>query len=152
MTQLTALVAVVILSLLVVIVVPSPVWANQEDAATAISSAENEILTCFTAAKEAEAAGANITVITATLNKAGLLLSQAENAYETSDFDVAFNLAHQSQNSLSNCLAEANTFKETAVQQQNRDFLINVVGSIIGTLVVIIVGLAIWLFLKKNMV
>jgi VanZ family protein len=149
MTQFKTVAAVVILLSLIVIV-PLPVWASQEDAATAISSAKNDILNCYNAAKEAEDAGANIIVITRTLNEAGLLLSQAEYAYDTNDFDAAIDLALQSQNSLTDCLAEANTLTETATQQQHRDFLINVVGSIIGTFAVIVVGLTIWLFMKKK--
>jgi len=102
------------------------------------------------AVKEAEAAGANITVITSALNEAGSLLSQAELAYAANDFDAALNLAIQSQNRLSNFIGEANTLREIAVQQQNQDFLINVVGSIVGTFVVIIAGFAVWRFLKKK--
>lgn len=143
-------IALVIILLLFVTVVASPVWAEQADAATAISSAKSTILNCYSAAKEAEAAGANITVIVGTLNEAGSLLSQAELAYATSDFDAAFNLAIQSQNTLNNFIGEANTLKETATQQRNQDFLINVVGSVIGTFAVIVAGSAAWRFLKKK--
>jgi hypothetical protein len=142
-------ITLIIILVLFVMAVTSPAW-GQADAATAISSAKNTILSCYNAAKEAEAAGANISVLVDNLNEAGSLLSQADLAYATNDFDAAFNLAIQSQNSLNDCLAEANTLKETAAQQQNQDFLKNVVGSIIGTFVVIFAGLAIWLLLKKK--
>jgi hypothetical protein len=135
---------------LFVTVVASPVWAEQADATTAISSAKSTILSCYNAAEEAEAAGANITVLAATLNQAGSLLSQAELAYAASDFDVALNLAIQSQNTLTNFIGEANTLKETALEQGNLDFLIYVVGSIIGAFAVIVAGFAAWRFLKKN--
>jgi len=143
-------IAIVIILFLFVTVVVSPVWADQGDALAAISSTKNTILNCYNAAREAEAAGANITVLTATLNDASSLLSQAEFAYAASDFDAAFNLAGQSQNILTNFLGEANTLKETAAQQQNQDYLINVVGSIIGAFVVILAGFAAWRFLKKK--
>ena len=149
MAHFKTLVAVVILLLLVVII-PSPVWAGEEDVTTAISSAKNEILNCYNAAKEAEAAGANIKILVGTLNEAGSLLSQADLAYATNDFDVAFKSAVQSQNSLNGFIAEANTLQETAIQYRNQDFLINFVGSIVGTVAVILVGLAVWFFLKKN--
>jgi hypothetical protein len=143
-------VALVVTLLLLVVIIPSPVWASQADAATAISSAKNTILNSYNAVKKAEAAGANITVLVATLNEAGSLLSQAELAYAINDFDTALNFAVQSQNSLDNLIAEANTLQETVTQQQNQDFVINVLFSIIGTFAVIVAGFAAWFFLKKK--
>jgi hypothetical protein len=142
--------ALVVTLLLLVAVVPSPVWASEADAATAISSAKNAIANGYNTAKQAEAVGANITALVDTLNEAGSLLSQAEFAYITSDFDAAFNLAIRSQNSLSGFAAEASTLQESATQQQNQGFLINVVGSIIGTFAIIIGGFAVWRFMKKK--
>jgi hypothetical protein len=142
--------AVAIFLLLSVNVVASPAWAEQADAATVISSVQNTIVACYNAVKEAEAAGANITVLVSTINKAGSLLSQAKTAYATNDFDVALNLAVQSQNLLSNFIEETNTLKENATQQQKQDFLINVVGSIVGAFAVIIGGFAVWIILKKR--
>ena len=139
-----------IILLLSVALVTSPVLADQASAQAIISSAKENILTCYNAAREAEAAGANITDLTGTLNEAGLLLSKAESAYAANDFATAFNLAAQSQNLLTNFVAEANALKETAAQQQNQDYLINVVGSTIGTLIVIAIGIALWFFLKRK--
>jgi predicted HD phosphohydrolase len=98
----------VILLMFSVIALPSLVLAEQTDAAGAIASAKAEIVTCYQAAREAEGAGANISSLTATLNDAGALLSQAEAAYSQNDFDAARNLAVQSQDLLSNLFSEAN--------------------------------------------
>lgn len=136
--------------LLFVTIMILPVWAEQESASSAISSAKNTILTCYSAARQAEAAGANITVLTETLNQACSLLSQAEFAYATKNFDAAYNLASQSQNVLENFIGEANILEVTNLQQRNRDFLVNVVGSIIGAFAVIAFGVAAWLFLRKK--
>jgi hypothetical protein len=138
------------ISLLLIAICTFPVWAQQTDAATAISSAKNTILSCYTAAEQAETAGANITVLADILNDAGVLLSRAEFAYAANDFDTALNLAVQSQNTLNNFIDEANTLRETAKQKQNQGFLINVVGPVVGTFVVIVAGYAAWLFLKKK--
>ena len=142
-------IALIIILVLFVTAVASPAW-GQADAATAISLAKNTILSCYNAAKEAEAAGANITVLTGTLNEAGALLSQAELAYSASDFGKALTLAVQSRNRLSNLITEANTLKETATQQRNQDLVINVVGSAIGTFAVILAGFAVWFLLKRK--
>jgi len=143
-------IALTVILLLFVTVVASPVWADQAGAASAIASAKNTIVTCYSAVKDAEAAGANITVLVGTLNEAGLLLSQAEFAYDASDFDTAFNLASQSQNTLANLAGEANILRDTATQQQNQDFLINVAGSIIGAFLVIVAGFVVWFLLKRK--
>jgi hypothetical protein len=148
-THFKALLAFVVL-LLLIIIVPAPVWANQEDARTAISSVKSTVLKCYTAVKEAETAGANITVIVGTLNEACSLLSKAELAYTRNDFDAALNLALQSQSRLNNFIAEANALQKTATQQQDQDFLINVIGSLIGTFVLVVAGFAVWLFLKRK--
>ena len=144
------LITLVIVVLLVITILILPVRADQAGAATAISSAKNTILGCYSAAKEAEAAGANITVLIGTLNEAGSLISQAELAYSTNNFDTAVSFAVQSQNTLSNFIGEANSLEETATQQQSQDFLINVIGSIIGTIAVVIAGFLVWRFLKNK--
>jgi hypothetical protein len=124
--------------------------ADQTDAAAAIASAKEQILTCYQAAKEAEGAGANITTLVAVLNDAGTLLSRAEFAYSISDYDTASDLALQGQSTLGDFVPEANTLRETAAQQRNQDFLINAVGSIAGTFAVLGAGIATWIFLKRK--
>jgi len=126
------------------------VRADQTDVAAAIASAKEQILICYQAAKEAEGAGANITALVAVLNDAGTLLSRAEFAYSVSDFGTARDLAIQSQSTLGDFVSEANALKETATQQRNQDFLINVVGSLVGAFAVVGTGVATWIFLKRK--
>ena len=137
------LIAIVLTSL---VALPSLAFAQTDS----INSAKQQIVTCYNAAKEAEAAGANTTSLTFILNEAGILLSQAELANTRGDFETANNLATQSRERLANFVSEANALKETAIQQGNTAFLVNVVGSIAGTFVVIGVGIAVWFFLKKK--
>jgi hypothetical protein len=119
-------------------------------AQTTISSAQNTIQNCYKAAKEAEAAGANITVLTNTLNEAGVLLSKAELYYSQGDFAAANNYAAQCQNKLNNFISQAENLKQTARQHENRNFLINVVGSIAGAFAILGAGLAAWVILKRK--
>lgn len=139
-----------ILLFLAVAFVASPVWAQQTNASTAISSARNTLSDCYNAAKEAEAAGANITASVGILNEAGALLSQAELSYAAGDFDSAVTFAVESQNNLNGFIEEANALTTTAFLHQNQDFLINVVGSIIGTFAVVLVGVLVWLIVKRK--
>ncbi|MCJ7560410.1 hypothetical protein MUO79_07300 [Candidatus Bathyarchaeota archaeon] len=139
-----------IMLLFSVIVVPSLVVSEQTDAAAAITSAKEQVVACYQAAKDAEGAGANITSLTATLNDAGALLSRAELAYSSNDFGTARDLAVQSRERLDNFVSEANALKETAIQQGNQDFMINVVGSAVGAIAVVVGGFAVWNFLKRK--
>jgi hypothetical protein len=133
-----------------VIFVPPVVVAAQTDAAAAITSAKEQIVTCYQAARDAEGAGANITSLTAILNDAGSLLSRAELAYSMNDFDTARDFAVQSQGRLDGFVSEATALKESAMQQRSQDFMINVVGSIVGAFAVLGAGAATWFLLKKR--
>ena len=124
--------------------------AAQPEANAAIATAKEQILTCYQAANDAEEAGANITALAAVLNDAGTLFSRAEFAYSIRDFDTARNLAIQSQSALGDFVSEANNLKETATQQRSQDFLINVVGSLVGAFAVLLLGVAAWVFLRKK--
>ena len=138
------------LLLFIVSTFPQLAQADQTDAATAIASAKEQILICYQAAKEAEGAGANITTLVAVLNDAGTLMSRAEFAYSVSDFDTAHDLAVQSQSTLDNFISDANILRETGTQQRSQDFLINVVGSLVGAFAVVGAGIAAWIFLKRK--
>ena len=140
--------------LMIVICLPvltgfSVVRAQQSDVASAISEAQNKIITCFNASRLAEAAGANISRLTATLNTAGLLLSRAELAYSKEDFGAAQDLAVQSQNILANFVTDANSLQTEATQNRNTDFMI-FVGSIGGTIAVLLGSVVVWVFLKRK--
>jgi hypothetical protein len=131
--------------------VASPlVYASQTDALTAISSAQNTLSTCYESAKAAEAAGANISALQSSFSAAGSLISQANLAYSTGDFDSAANFAMQSQRALDKFESEASSLKSVAIHQVNLNFLINVVGSIVGCLGVLVGGFVIWHFLGKK--
>ena len=132
------------------IVLPSVSFAEQSGADSAIASAKQQIVICYDAAKAAEAAGANITSLTSVLNDAGTLLSQSELAYSKGDFSNAESLAVQSSQSLANFSSEANGLRDAAAQQRTFDFVVNVVGSITGTIAVIVAGFVVWRFLRKR--
>ena len=135
--------------LLIVIAFPLTVKA-QSDAATEIASAKEQLVTCYQSAREAENAGANITELTVTLNDGGTLLSQAEYAYSNSDFNAARDLAVQSQAKLDGFVSKANILEQDASRQRSQDFFIYFVGSIAGSFVVLVVGVAVWFLFKKK--
>jgi hypothetical protein len=131
---------------------PLSVFAESSDADSAIASAKQQIVICYNAVKAAEAAGANITSMTSLLNEAGALLSESELAYSKNDFATAKNLAVQSSQSLINFVSQANALQASAAQQRSFDFWVNVVGSIIGAIGVIVAGLIVFRYVGKRYV
>jgi hypothetical protein len=141
---------VLALILLVLSIAPSAVWAQQTNADKAISAAQQKILTCFNAVRAAEAAGANITELANTLNRASLLLSQSEFAYSTGNFEAAQSFAVQSYSSLSLLVSNAKYLGIAATQTRDTDFLLNVVGPLAGTIAVLFGSVALWVLLKRK--
>lgn len=122
----------------------------QTDAASTIEVAKIQLINAYRLSQQAEQAGANITQLTAILNDAGLLLSQAEHAYSIGDFDASQSLAVQSQGMLGDFATKADVLKEAAAQQAADDFWVKILYPIFGSLAVIVVGFAIWYVLKRK--
>jgi hypothetical protein len=139
-----------VLFLIVGISFSSFVAAQQTDSSKAISDAQSRLVTCFSAAKTAEAEGANVSSLTYTLNTAEVLLSNAQYAYSIGNFTNAQRLAVESQNSLSGFESEATSLTLTAKQDSNMQFLVNVVGSVGGTIAVLVGSLIVWILVKKK--
>ena len=129
---------------------PLSVFAESSDADSAIASARQQIIVCYSAAKAAEGSGANITSLTSLLNDAGDLLSKSELAYSKNDFVTAQYLAVQSSQSLANFVSQANELRDSATLQRYLDFWSNVVGSIIGGIGVVVAGLIVFRFVSKR--
>ena len=128
----------------------SGVWAQQDNAFSAISAAQSKLVQCYDAARAAEAASANISQLTGRLNNAALLLSRAQLAYSRADFGSAQSLAVQSQDGLASFVSDANSLQASAAQSRTFDFLVHVVGSILGTVAVVIGSVVVWRFLNRK--
>ena len=127
----------------------SPVMAEQWSAQPAISSAKNTIKSCYDAVKESEAAGANIDFLMVTLNDAAGLLSKAELAYASNDYNSAVDYASQSKNKLNNFIPQANALKETAIKNNNQNF-ITIVLSLVVSVAILCVGIVAWVVLNRT--
>jgi hypothetical protein len=139
--------AILITLMMAFVIVPSQLAVAQS---SAIDSAQNTLNTCFEAAKQAEAAGANITALQDTLNIAGALLTKAQYVQSQGDAGSANNYAQQAQNQLNGFIEQANALRDTASQQTSTSFLVNVVASIAGTFAVIIGSAAFWIINKRK--
>ncbi|MEM2507012.1 MAG: hypothetical protein QXF61_08240 [Nitrososphaeria archaeon] len=130
--------------------VPFAACSNQSDAELQIRLAEEEVLNCYRAVYGAEKAGANVSELLNSLNRAGWLLSQAKHAYNCGDYDLAFSLANQSLTELAGFIEKANSLRMSAEQARFFDFMINFVGSAVGALTIVVGGYGVWLYLKKR--
>lgn len=124
--------------------------ADQVSARSEIEGASAKVLACFNAAKAAESAGANVSGLTRTLTNAGLLLSDAELAYSQGFFDEAQSLAVQCRDGLSAFISAANSLEDAAALRSQQDFMLNIVGSIAGTVAVVVGSIVTWLLLKRR--
>jgi len=122
---------------------------GENEAATKIGEAENILNSAYEAVLETEKAGANITGLLGNLTEATELLSKAKSVLSTNE-SAAIEFANQSQAKLDGFLAKADAFKADATQQRYWDFMVNVVGSIAGTVVVICGSFVVWAVLKRK--
>ena len=129
---------------------PFCVFAVETDVRSSVAAAEERIVVCYRAVADADEVGANTSALLAVLNEAGLLLSRADLAYEMGDFDSALDFANQSQERLNGFVAQAVVLRETAVHQGYWDFMVNVVGSIVGAAAVVCGGFVVWFLLKRR--
>ena len=135
---------------IIVFNMPSVVWAQQSNAASAISTAQSKLVQCYDVARAAEAAGANISQLTGRLNSAGLLFSRAQLAYSNGDFASAQILAVQSLNKLASFLSDAKSLQVSAANNRSFDFLFVFVGSIVGTVVVLVGSVVVWVLFRRK--
>jgi hypothetical protein len=124
--------------------------SSESDAGSAIAQAEQRIEVCYSAALDAEKAGANVTDLLSVLDGAGMSLSEARVDFQNASFDSAYNLAVQSNSTLNGFEVQAFSLRDAAAQQRYVDFAVNVVGSTVGTVTVIVVGLLVWFGVKKR--
>ena len=130
--------------------VPFVLAAGSADSASAIASARVILQNCYTALEDAENVGANISPFLDRLNTANSLLSNAETAYAEGNFDAAQNLAVQSQQQLESFLSDLSPLKDAAAQQQQQDFLLYVVLSLVGAFAILGAGTGMWLRHRNN--
>jgi len=131
--------------------VPFCVFAvGEAEAGSAVAAAEARVVVCYRAAADADEAGANVTGLLVVLDEAGALLSKADLAYESGDFDSAFDYAVQSREKLDGFVDEADVLRGTAVQGRYWDFMVNVLGSVVGAVVVVCGAYVVWVVLKRR--
>ena len=124
--------------------------ASETEAAAAIASTRQKVVLCYQSVSEADSAGANVTGLLSVLDEAGLLLSKADLAYGRGEYDSAHAYAVSGLERLGSFEIEARDLRELAFQHGYWDFMLNIVGSLIGAVSVMVAGFAVWAFLRRK--
>jgi len=124
--------------------------ATADEARVAVDGAQAQIITCYGAVVEAEGAGGNVTELAGVLNEAGVLLSRARVAFENGEYDVAVEFSSNCTGMLVGFTDRAVTLRDSAAHERSLDFVVNVVGSAVGAVAVVVVGWVLWVYLKKR--
>jgi len=124
--------------------------ATADEARAAVDGVQAQIITCYGAVAEVEGAGGNVTGLAGVLNEAGALLSQAKVAFENGEFDVAVEFSSNCTDRLAGFTDKAVTLRDSAALERSLDFMVNIVGSVAGTVAVIFAGWVLWVYLKRK--
>jgi hypothetical protein len=147
---------VVFCAIVVFASVPVVFAATEDDAKSAVNSAQQQLTACYQVFADADKAGASHANNTAlarlqnVLNNASVFLSRADLAFRSGGYDNAQNFASLCQQNLSGFVDTANSLKQSAEQYAFWDFMVNVVGSSVGAVAVVVGGFAVWVFLKRK--
>ncbi len=124
--------------------------ASEAEARDAVYSARSMFVSNYLEVADAGKAGANISDLLVTLNKAGDLLSRADLALEKGDYNGTLSFAHESEQMLIGFGEEASAIRDAAAQKGYSDFLIYMVGSVLGTVVVVLASFLLWRVMKRR--
>ncbi len=115
-----------------------------------VDAARAAVVAGYDAVADAEKAGANVTGLLVRLDDAGDSLSKADLAYSKGDYDGAAGFAVQCRNKLDGIVGEASVLKQRGADQRYWDFMINIVGSLVGAVAVVCGSIVLWVFLSKK--
>jgi len=123
---------------------------DESEAVSALATAEAAVVSAYEGVAKADEVGANVSGLLVRLNEAGELLTRAHLAYRLGNFDSALDFAVLCEERLSGFTAEADALRGGAIQDRYWNFLVNVVGSILGTVAVIFGGFVAWSYLNRK--
>lgn len=123
---------------------------SQPQSVSALHDAEGSVVSAYYAISKADAAGANVTDLLVRLNDAEDALSRAKIAYRIGDYDSSMEWAALCQDKLQGFVADADALTEVAVRDSNLNFLVTVVGSLIGSVGIVCLGVLGWVYLNRR--
>ena len=116
-----------------------------------IAEAEKTLESAYNQVIGAEKAGANVSDLLTSLNLAGAYLSNAYLSLSVEDYENATRLADLSIETANDLDVEASLLKMDAERMERENFLVRVLSSFIGVVIVVISGVIVWFFVKKKL-
>jgi len=124
--------------------------ASESDAQSAIDQASQRVVVCYGAVVNATKAGANASALLSVLDDAGSMLFKAQVAFASGNFDSANDSARQSIQKLDGFEAQALGLQNAAARAGYSNFMFKVVGSMVGTVIVLVGSFVVWSWLKTR--
>jgi len=121
-------------------------------ASSIIGEADNSVRATFAAVAEAEAAGANVSSLSARLDEAGKALSAANVAFRLGDYENASLFAEQCLSIMEGVGSEAKGLKASAEVARQNQLILSAAFSSVGLSVLFVAGLFGWRSLKARFV
>jgi len=122
---------------------------DEVDASTAIDQAEETVNLAYTRTAEAEAAGADVSLLLDKLETAGVILSQAHSAFRSGDFESAFSSAMTCIDAVDDVADMATRLKIDAEEARSNGFLLTGLTLSIFVILFLIFTFFGWRLLKR---
>lgn len=116
----------------------------------AVDRAESRVAECYGVVLEVEGVGGDVSGLVARLEAAGWWLSRARVALRAGNVSGAVVLADRCREVLVGFEVDAMFLWEEAVERNRVDLLVNVVGSVVATVIVVLGGGVVWCWLSKR--
>jgi len=126
------------------------VFAQTDQTALKLQTANNAIDSAFNAVMDAEKAGANVTGLLVKLNVAADDLSQAENSYQSGDFNAAAVQADSVLPIAQEVTTSAQNAQQTSSVSNQNGFWFTIAFSEIGATLFVLVLFLAWRKIKSN--
>jgi hypothetical protein len=140
----------VLTSLFLALMPCSNAATSQSQAVSALHDAEGAVVSAYVAVSKADAAGGNVSDLLVRLNVAGEVLTRAHIAYDVGDYDSALELSVLCQEKLNGFVADADALTGVAARNSSLNFMVNVIGSIAGSVGLVCLSFAAWVYLNRR--
>jgi hypothetical protein len=142
--------AIVLLFLLAISqLIPIGLAVNSDEASEAIGQADRNLGSAYVAVVEAERAGANTSSLLTKLQLAENLLSEANIAFRIGDYNKSSSFAVECTQAINGVAEEGARLKLDAERDQVNNFILIAVLSVVGVVLVLILGLLGWQYIKR---
>jgi hypothetical protein len=123
---------------------------GEDVAVLAVDRAEAEVASAYEAVLDAEDAGANVSGLLAELSVAGGYLAEAHVWFGLGDFDNATRFADLCYDAVVDVGSEAFELRSEAHGLRVTDSVVRMTGSMVGVVVVVFLGFAVWRVFKRR--